>query len=268
MKLLKIKVLIIGIGVMLIASSMFGQEEDHTRRRDRAAQMKMDHVSKKMTEDLNLSDEQEAEIKEILKAFRKERRTIQTVEKSKVDAEIREVLNSEQQATFEKMKVEREERLTKRKEGQTAIKEFREQNIAPFILQKRTELEALLSNEEKAGLEKIRSSKPETNMKGNRIRKGKNGKRQRISKEDRTLLKEISEKYATDIDRLQEEIEEKQAVWNKEIQSIKDAYRSKEEGKQKENDKRNTKREERTERKRGSREKGKDIRFLLMDVKN
>mgnify|MGYP000996381411 FL=1 len=79
----------------------------------------------------------------------------------------------------------------------------------------------------------------------------------------------INEKYAADINRLQEDIEANQEAWNKEIKSIREAYvgeedgREKGEGRQSERSPRKNKRQNR-----GEKEHMKNVRFLLMEVDN
>ncbi|MFT6809213.1 MAG: hypothetical protein ACJA01_002445 [Saprospiraceae bacterium] len=275
MKILNSRVLIIGIGVLLIGGSLLGQEEYQKRRGDRSTRMKVGNSVEKMSEALNLTAEQEAEIKGIMKSSKMDRKEQQQVDRTQVETQILEVLTTEQQVAFNELKAQREERLANRKEARTAIMEFREKSIEPFIHQKRVELESVLTEEEKSSLDRIRSLKSDIDIRGDRNRKGRNADRQRLSKEDRKVLKEISEKHVEDIDRLQRQIEENQASWNKEIQAIREAYQMQDDGMQddgmqEEGIKREAKREERKgkQARNGEKGKGKNIRFLLMDIGN
>jgi len=266
MKLVNSKILIVGIGAFLLMGTLFGQREIHNKRGDRPNRQNSERMLEKMSEELELSDEQKTEIKEILKSQKETKKEDRKAAREEVQAEILEVLTPEQAEAYNALKAEREERNAKRKEAHEAIKAFKEKNVEPFILQKRLELESILTEEEKASLATIRESKSGSKkVKGNR--KGQKSSRQRLSKDDREVLQSISKKYAEDIDRLQGEIEGRQESWKKEIQAIRDAYKW-EEGVDKKNDKREGKRDGRKEKheKKGKKGLGKDARFLLMDI--
>jgi len=266
MKLINSRILILAIGAFLFMGTLLGQEEYQKKRGERPNRQNSERILDKMSEDLDLSDEQKTEIKEILKSQKESRKEEEKESREEVQAEILEVLNPEQITAYNAQKAEREEQRAKKKEAQEAVKDFKEKNIEPFILQKRLELESILTEEDKASLVELRASQTEKNIKGNR--KGQKRDRQRFSKEDRETLMFIAEKYEENISRFQGEIEGRQESWNSEIKAIREAYKWEEEGVNEEKESRLSKMEERKgkQERKGKKGVGKDVRFLLMDI--
>ena len=257
-----VKSIVLIIGALILTAPLMGQENKR---------MRGDNNLRHMSQELDLSDEQKAKVKEIMKSSRKNFKEEQKASKEEMEARVIEILSPEQLTRFNELKAKKEEKNTKRKEAHAAIKEFRDKNIEPYTLAKRMELEEILSIEDKATLNQIRASMPSDIVEGERKRRGRQNKEHRMSKENRESLKAINKKYADDIEVLQDDIKSKQETWNKELRSIRDTYNlNGEEGIQGEREKAGRERKQRSGKKKGRKsgenENMKNARFLLMPV--
>ncbi len=136
------------------------------------AQHKGEARMEKMQTELNLNDQQVADLKAINNEYRELKKTMHSAEnpdqqmmqkmRQKKEAAILEVLNEEQAALY-KAKKERGKGKTKehskeRKALKTELKAYNAQEVKPVLLQKRMEFDAKLSEADKAEIADLRQT--------------------------------------------------------------------------------------------------------------
>ena len=198
---------------------------------------------------MELSEEQEVKMKQILDANRtaikeifrnsdldkEQKKSAKTSQEQKMKSQLAEFLNEDQLSKFEEMQSQRKERrLMKRLEfrertkekykereslrkerkelmakKKKAIKEYREKNVDPTLLEQRKKLEAKLSEEDKQKIDEIRVKKQKAVAK----RKLKQEERK---KEFKALKEERKEKMKTEFKARKEERKEKMKAFKEE----------------------------------------------------
>jgi Spy/CpxP family protein refolding chaperone len=226
---------------MLISISMMAQRPQRGPARQGIQQFKSE---------LNLTDEQEQQIKTLNEGFqakvkalreaegeRSEKRTqMQTLRKEHQTA-IQNVLTEEQKATLKSLREEaREERKDRRanfdKEGlRSELEAHRTNTVLPVLKSQRAKLEEQLSEEDKTSIEKLRTDlKPaERRMeRGEGKGKGERGQPKGFTEEEKARheqLRGLVEKYEEEIDALMEEIKPQARKWREETKAIQEKYR-------------------------------------------
>lgn len=245
--------------VMLIAVLLLVQNAEAQHR----AHHKGEQMLEKMKTELQLTAEQETQVKAIQEKYqvemedlktqdfedKMERRTaFRTLVKAQKE-EISQILTEEQKAIARKKRGERREhhqaRKGERKELRQALKTYKETNIHPVILAQRAKLEQDISAEDKATIadlrlvfEQLKTEKVAHKQAFSKDKKGDRPNRQEMMtqrkakkeaikeqyQEEFEMLKALNEKYSAQIDALHQEIEPQKEVWKKEMEAIKAEY--------------------------------------------
>ncbi len=167
------KIITILFAVLLIAGNTFAQRQGEHHHKP---------PHHKMLSQLDLTDEQKAELETKIKALREEMKSQKGTDMSHEEkmefrhqmvqrqkAIIESVLTEEQLAKAEAMKAEREgkreEHMAKRKEMKEKMKPmfeemkaYKEANVEPFILEKRLQLEREMKRKDRKEVDKLRES--------------------------------------------------------------------------------------------------------------
>ena len=205
-----------------------------------------------MLEELDLSPEQEDQIKAIKQNARKElqalrqERAAANREKAKAIHEqsrkaVEAVLTPEQQSKLAELQAAKKAAWKAvDKEGLKAeLKAYHETNIEPVLRASRSKLDAFIADEDKAEIERLRGVFAARPGKGERRarpekREGKGAemaaKREagKVWREEHAAdlesLKSLTEKYQVELERVQEVLAPSRATWDKEMAEIKAAY--------------------------------------------
>ncbi len=210
-------------------------------------------------EDLNLSEAQAAQIEKLQVDFKKQAQLVKADETKdrlekraamelladnqkaaieKILTQSQQTLLAERKATYKaERKAKMAERKSSRKELKATLETYRAENIEPVILTQRAKLEANLSEESKAELSELRiafADKKEQREKrkaewqangkkrnsANRKAKIETRKAARENDEEVLTLKELVEKYESNIEELYAEIESERTTWEAEQKEI------------------------------------------------
>jgi Spy/CpxP family protein refolding chaperone len=205
-----------------------------------------------MLEELDLSPEQQEQIKAIKQNARKELQALRQEhdsanhEKAKAIHEqsrkaVEEVLTPEQQVKLADLKAAKKAAWKAvDKEGLKAkLKAYRETNIEPVLRASRSKLDAFIADEDKVEIERLRgvfASRPGKGERRARPEKRADKAAEMAAKReagkawreehaaDLESLKNLTEKYQVELDRVQEVLTPSRATWDKEMAEIKAAY--------------------------------------------
>ena len=158
-----------------------------------SAQHKGEARMEKMQTELNLSDQQVADLKAIHEEYRELKKTMRSSEnpdqqrmqkmRQKKEAAILEVLNEEQVVLYKAKKEQQKGKMKKhskeKKALKTELKAYNAQEVKPVLLQKRMEFDAKLSEDDKAEIAALRQAFKS-------LKKGSNGHGHKGAKGDRS----------------------------------------------------------------------------------
>jgi len=197
----------------------------------------------KLSEELELDDNQKKEIKELYKIARESRKADRRSQRNnhsklseeerasykvsmkqainQLNSEIMTILNEEQRLKYENIIEEQEENMKEREIKIEKLRTYREENIKPVLLEQRLKLENEISLEDKALIADLRSRLNPRSLK-RKIRKRNRGfkKHSKMTQEDREAIKSLVERYKKDIDVLHEEIADKKVEWESYMKSL------------------------------------------------
>lgn len=201
--------------------------------------------------ELQLTDEQQAQIESLNTTFEKERaelkdRQFDTPEAQHAafqqlmkdhKARIAEVLTEEQKARLQELrherKVKHQPRMSKvdMEALKSELKAYRSENIQPVMKAQRAKLEEKLSPEDKAQITSLRTNLKTKRQEMRTLKQQGNKSREDFQtlreayKPDLETLKALVQKYDADIDALLAEIKPQQEQWHKDIRAIHEKYR-------------------------------------------
>jgi Spy/CpxP family protein refolding chaperone len=151
---------------------------------------------------------------------------------------INEVLTEEQQTKLQQYQQEQRGKYQQRgnksdKKGmRSEMRSYRDENIAPVMLQQRAKLDAKLSTEDQAELAELRLKFKAAREEMRQLRQQEGPARSEAARQlrearqpDRDALKALVEKHDADIEKLMAEIEPQQEQWQKDMREISKKYR-------------------------------------------
>lgn len=247
------------IAVLLLVQDVKAQDRPHHRG---------EQMLEKMKTELQLTAEQETQVKAIQEKYQPQMEALKTQEfEDKMERraafkvlmkaqkeEISQILTEEQKAIAQEKRGERRERHQARKgeqkELRQALKTYKETIIHPIILAQRAKLELDISAEDKVTIadlrlvfEQLKAEKIAHKQEFSKDKKGDRPNRQEMMaqrkakkeaikeqyQEEFETLKALNEKYSAQVDALHQEIEPQKKVWKKEMETIKAEYETEEE---------------------------------------
>ena len=146
------------------------------------------------------------ESRKVRKAQAEQRKAMHESVKAKLD----DILTAEQTALLE---AQHEAKKAEAKAMRDKMRAYKEENIAPVLLEQRKKLEVKISEADKATLAKIRTE-------GQQMRKEKRQGQKAKPRPNKEELSALIEKYSEDIDALMEEIAAQQEQWKKDMKAI------------------------------------------------
>lgn len=273
--------LLIGIFLFLASFSFVNAQEIETKktRQLENRESRENRRFGKLSEKLDLSAEQKKSIYELMQNSKKESKAMksqfrksensneedralikseQQKLRANLDAEIMTVLNEEQRAAYTTLIEERDARINEHQEHRELLRSYTKENIQPVLLAQRKKLENVITPEDQAIIAELRSNISSQAFKGKGKRNAKRGEGNKMSKDERTSLKALVDKYKSDIEALHEEIADEQEEWKAYKESIRPAKKDDNSDQDLKPNKRMDKKEGKGYRKYGA--------FLLMDL--
>ena len=179
-----------------------------------------------LSEELDLTDEQVAELKEIKENYRGSMKEARKQMKEDMQA----VLTDEQKARLKEIK---EKARKGREEQRREMKEYRKANIEPIMLEQRKKLDEYISEEDKTLIDELRTERKALHeeMKAKRKEMKKEGERSRsaISEDKKESMKlqrekvqELVEKYDDKITEILSELDEEKMKWKEDLKEMRE----------------------------------------------
>ncbi|PHN04879.1 T9SS type A sorting domain-containing protein [Flavilitoribacter nigricans] len=235
------------VAVMMVAQWNLQAQRPHPGPPDRGPGLE------RFAEELEITDEQKAELKALHETQREEAKALMEKEYETREARweamkaLREshkdamdaILTEAQLAKLETLKAEakaqrearHEERMENVKAMRGEMKTYRETEIEPVLRAQRTKLEEELSAEDKATIAAIRAKHPTKREDRPDFKAGERGKRPELTDEqkaemraDREKIKALVEKYDSEITSLLDEIKDDREEWKEDMQEIGKKY--------------------------------------------
>lgn len=206
-------------------------------------------------EKLDLSSEQQEQIKAIKQETREQLRALRQ-EKNEANREqakaivqqsrkaVEAVLTPEQQAKLAQLKADKKAawEAVDKEALKAELKAYREEKIEPVLRASRGKLDAFIAQEDQAEIERLRgvfATRPDKGMKGMRGEKrgsrddqaAKQSARREAGKawrtehaEDLESLRALTEKYKVELQRVQDVLESSRETWRQDMSAIKAKY--------------------------------------------
>jgi chromosome segregation ATPase len=215
MQKIKMKILMLSILVLGLTSITLAQKPHHAKAHNNL---------ESLSEELNLTEGQIEQLKEIKEAHRNSMKSA----KEKMKSDLESVLTDEQNAKLKKLK---EEKRAERKALHNEMKAYRKENIRPVMLEQRKKLENYLSEEDKEEIAALRAERKahyremksqRGDMKGERERPNFSEEKKEKMKAQKERVRKLVEKYDSDITQLLEEIDGEKKKWKEDMKEIRE----------------------------------------------
>ena len=234
-------------GALLLLSIALGAQARHGQHHQPRFMQDLEQLKT----ELQLTDEQQAQLEALNTTFEKERAELKNQQFDSPEAQhaafkqlmqdhkarIDEVLTTEQKARLQQLKQERKAprqgRMDKADKAalKSELKAYRSENILPVMKAQRAKLEEKLSPEDKAQITTLRASLKTRRQEMRALKQEANKSREDFQKlretykPDQEAIKALVEKYDADIDALLAEMQPQQEQWHKDIRAIYQKYR-------------------------------------------
>ena len=203
------------------------------------------HAIEQQKEALGITEEQQAQLDELKAAFQSDIQALRGQEMERdarraamhelvegLKADLKEVLTEAQTDQLQAFRKEKRAEHKQRLRGaRSNVKVYMEQNVKPVMLKQRQKLEADLSAEDKAEIDRLReavaqhkaerkAARKEAKAKGERPQRPGKGERP-----EREAVKQMVDKYDTEIEALFAEVKPQAEQWKADIKFILEAHR-------------------------------------------
>lgn len=234
------------------------------------------HAIEQQKEALGITGEQQAQLDELKAAFQAEIQTLHGQELERdarreamhelmegLKADLEDVLTEAQVAQLETFRKEkRAEHKQRFREAHSDVKAYMEQNVQPVMRELRQQLEADISADDKAEIDRLREAVAQHKAAWKKAKAERPPRPGKGERPEREAIKQMVDKYDTEIEALFAEVKPQAEQWKADIQFIMEAHRPEDAPKGK-----------RPHACKGKRDKGKHgpdrifhkARFLLMD---